>query len=322
MMQVWRGLRLALVTLLLLTAWFLLSLLPVAAHDGVPLAPQDLMQAWHWNPLLIMGLATMAWFYSQGVKTLWWRSGVGQGITLSQALSFNGGLMVLFLAFISPLDALSSDLFTAHMVQHLLVLLAAAPLFVLGGAPLALTWSVPRSVQRRLGYWWRQQQDLHQIGRVLARPRVIWGIYVATLWLWQVPYLYKVALYDPIVHAVQHGISLVIAVLFWQILLSKGNDTLPAAVTLRFVTTTALAGVLLGLIIAFVPSLSYPVYEPTAIRWGVTPIVDQRLAGILLASMMGLVYLGIMAARWRTWRASGRTTPTHSPIHLANSPVQ
>lgn len=322
MMQVFRGLRVATVSILLLATWFLLSLLPVVAYDGVPVAPRDLLSTWHWNPLLLGGLATVAWLYSQGVKKIWWRSGAGEWIRPWQALAFNGGLTILFLAFISPLYALSKDLFTAHMVQQLLLLLVAAPLLILGGAPLALVWSIPKAIQRWLGYWWRQQSDLHLIGRVFARPQMIWGIYLVTLWLWQVPYIYKVALYDPVVHVVQHVVSLIVAMLFWQLLLpAKGKRTLPAAVTLRIVATTALAGILLGLLIAFAPALWYPVYEPTATRWGLTAIVDQRLAGLMLASTMGLVYLSITAIHWRTWR--GHRQPTPQPqIHLANSPVR
>lgn len=322
MVQVFRGLRLAIVSILFLTTWFLLSLLPVAAYDGVPLAPQDLLWTWHWNPLLMAGLATVAWLYSQGVKKLWWRSGVGQGIRPWQALAFNGGLTILFLAFVSPLYALSNDLFTAHMVQQLLVLLVAAPLFVLGGAPLALAWSVPKVLQRRLGYWWRQQRDLHLIGRVFTRPQMIGGVYLTTLWLWQVPYVYKVALYDPVVHVVQPSVSLIAAILFWRLLLpSTHNRTLSTTATLRLVATTALAGILLGLLITFAPALWYPVYEPTATRWGLTAIVDQRLAGLMLAGTMGLVYLSITAVHWRNWR-SHRQPTTQPQIHLANAPVQ
>ena len=323
MMQVWRGLRLALITLFSLMTWFLLSLQPVAAHDGVPLAPQDLMGAWHWNPLVMAGLATVAWFYSQGVKTVWWRSGVGHGITPWQALAFNGGMTVLFLAFISPLDALSSDLLSAHMVQHLLLLLVAAPLLLLGNVPLALTWALPKLVQHRLDYWWRQQRDLHLIGQWFTRPHIIWGMYLVTVWLWQVPYIYKVALYDPIVHSVQHGVFLIVAILFWRLLLSpQHHHALPTVVTMRVVATTALAGVLLGLLIAFAPALWYPIYAPTALRWGLPPVVDQRVAGMLLASTMGSVYFGITVAHWRTWRAGHRTATAHPQIHLANSPVQ
>ena len=322
MMQVLRGLRLASLSTVSFTAWFLLSLLPVAAYDGVPLAPRDMLWAWHWNPLLMAGLVTGAWLYSQGVKKIWWRSGVGQGIRPWQALAFNGGLTVLFLAFISPLYALSNDLFTAHMVQELLLLLVAAPLFVLGGAPLALAWSVPKSIQRRLGYWWRQQRDLHLLGRVFARPQMIWGGYLATLSLWQVPYIYKVALYDPVVHVVQPIVSLLAAILFWQLLLpTKGKRTLSTAATVRLVSTTPLVGVLLGLLIAFAPALWYPVYEPTATRWGLTGLVDQRLAGLTLVATMGLVYLGITAVHWRSWRGY-RPPTTQSPIHLVNSPIQ
>lgn len=323
MRRVFRGLRLAIVSMLSLTVWFLLTLLPVAAHDGVPLAPADLLWAWQWDPLLLAGLATIAWLYSQGVKTIWWRSGVGQGITPWQALAFNGGLTALFLAFISPLAALSSDLFIAHMAQHLLLILVAAPLLVLGNAPAALAWALPKWVHRWLGYWWRQQSDLHLIGRLFLRPGMIGGLHLVALWLWQAPYVYKVALHDPLVHGGQHGVFLVAAMLFWQLLFStKRPDPLPVTMTLRLVATTALAGVLLGLLITFVPILGYPVYTPTALRWGLTAVADQQLAGLSLASTMGLVYFGITIAYWRTWRGSRRAVTHQQPIHLANAPVQ
>lgn len=272
----------------------------------------------------MVGLVVVAWLYSQGVKTLWWRSGVGQGITPWEALAFNGGLTVIFIAFISPLSVLSEDLFAAHMVQHLLLLLVAAPLFVLGRAFLALAWSIPRSVQRWLGYWWRQQSDLHLIGRLLLQPRMSWGVHLVILWVWQAPYVYKVALHDPIVHIAQHGVFLGAAILFWRLLLlPDANNPLPCALKVRFLTSTALTGVLLGVLIMFAPTLWHPIYAPTAAHWGLTALADQRLAGMILAVAVGIIYLGIITMFWRSWRRGDQTTAASPhPVHLANSAVR
>lgn len=269
----------------------------------------------------MVGLVLMAWLYSRGVRILWWRSGVGQVITIGQALAFNGGLTALFLAFVSPLHALSADLFVAHTVQHLLLILVAAPLLLLGKASLALSWAIPKAIQRWWHYWWRNQHDLHLIGRFLRQPRVSWGVYLVTLWLWQAPYVYQVAQRDPLVHLVQHGVLLAAAMLFWRLLLLPPTaESLSPALRFRFVATTALAGILLGALIILTPPFWYPIYLPTAQQWGLTPALDQQLTGLILVGSMSLVYLSLTIAYWRTWRQQDRTTvTTQQPTHLARS---
>ena len=183
MKHLFRRLRWLVITLLTLGCYLGLSATPVAAHDGIPLSRHRLMEMWDWESWSMVGLVLIAWLYSRGVRILWWRSGVGQGITVGQALAFNGGLTVLFIAFVSPLYALSADLFIAHTVQHLLLILLAAPLFLLGKAPVALSWAIPKTIQRWWHYWWRKQGDLHLIGRFFLQPRVSWGVYLTSLWL-------------------------------------------------------------------------------------------------------------------------------------------
>ena len=183
MKHLFRRLRWLVITLLTLGCYLGLSATPVAAHDSIPLSRHRLMEMWDWESWSMVGLVLIAWLYSRGVRILWWRSGVGQGITVGQALAFNGGLTVLFIAFVSPLYVLSADLFIAHTVQHLLLILLAAPLFLLGKAPVALSWAIPKTIQRWWHYWWRKQGDLHLIGRFFLQPRVSWGVYLTSLWL-------------------------------------------------------------------------------------------------------------------------------------------
>lgn len=311
-------------TLLALGCCVGLSATPVAAHEGVPLPPHELMHMWHWESWLLVGLVIMAWLYSRGVRILWWRSGVGQGVTVGQALAFNGGLTVLFIAFISPLHALSADLFIAHTVQHLLLILLAAPLLLLGKAPVALGWAIPKEIQRWWHYWWRKQGDLYLIGRFFLQPRVSWSAYLATLWLWQAPYVYKVALHDELVHLVQHGVLLAASMLFWRLLLlPQSDETVSPALRFCFVATIALASILLGALITLTPPLWYPIYLPTAQRWGLTPVADQQLTGIVLLVSMGLVYLSLTIGYWRTWQQQNRSAmTTQQPAHLVRSTAQ
>jgi len=320
MRKLLHGLRLSIATLVVIMIAFVFVVTPVAAHDSGPLAPYELARAWRRDPLLLLGLVSVGWLYSQGVKTLWWRAGVGQGISHWQALAFNGGLTVLLLAFVSPLGALSDYLFAAHMAQHLLLLVVAAPLLVLGSAPQALVWAFPQSWRRRLAYWWSRQIDLHVAWRFLTQPRVTWGVHLGMLWVWQIPYMYKVALQDPVVHTVQHGVFLGVALLFWGLLLRTSRNDLPTAAGLQFIFTTALCSALLSIGIAFSPLLWHSGYTTTTTYWSLTPLADQRLAGLILGVTMVTVYLSVAWVFWRIRRRAG--AHPQSPGQAVSPPEQ
>ena len=101
---------------------------------------------------------------------------------------------------------------------------------------------------------------------------------------------------------------------------ANAEDPLSPALRFRLVATIALAGILLGALMILTPPSWYPIYLPTAQRWGLTPIGDQRLTGIVLLLSMGLVYVSLTATSWRTWRGQERSAKTPQPAtHLARS---
>src|SRR5687768_11175256 len=101
-------------------------------HPGLPPAPHDLARVWHWQPLTLVGLAGAVGLYALGTWRLWRRAGVGRGIRRRHALAYAAGIVSLVVALVSPLDALSGALFSAHMTQHLVLIVVSAPLLVLG----------------------------------------------------------------------------------------------------------------------------------------------------------------------------------------------
>ena len=109
---------------------------------------------------MLAALALAAWAYFSGVAALWARAGSGRGIDRSQVACFGGGLAALFLALISPLDALSGALFAAHMVQHLLLILVAAPLLVLGRPLLPFLWILSPPRRRGLARWFKRARPV------------------------------------------------------------------------------------------------------------------------------------------------------------------
>src|SRR5436190_17252836 len=96
------------------------------------LALPDLWKTWNFDPSILIPLVVTVFLYELGVWNIWRRAGVGHGITVWHHMSFLGAILTLLLALISPLDILSDDLFSAHMTQHLILILIVAPLLLLG----------------------------------------------------------------------------------------------------------------------------------------------------------------------------------------------
>ena len=130
--------------LLLVCAAFSLST-TVLAHDGKPHQPRDLLFTWGLDPVVIASLVLSGWLYVRGLRRMWREAGSGHGIRRWEAGAYAVGWFALFVALVSPLHRLGEVLFSAHMTQHELLMLVAAPLIVLGRPVVAFLWSLPLS---------------------------------------------------------------------------------------------------------------------------------------------------------------------------------
>ena len=272
------------------------------AHEGSPPAPHDLWTAWTWDPVVVLGLVVGAWVYARGVRALWRRAGAGRGIRRWQAAGSALGLATLFVALVSPLDALSSALFSAHMVQHLLLILVAAPLLVLGRPQIAGLWALPPSDRRRLTAWWRRATGPRVAWQALSRPLAAWALHSVSLWVWHLPSLYQAALHSPLIHALEHATFLGTALLFWWSLVhSTTRGRFGYGGGLFYVFTLAAQGTALGALLTFSQTPWYPVYAASVAAWGLSPLEDQQLAGLIMWIPGGLVYLAAglwLVAAW------------------------
>src|SRR3954454_9259210 len=109
-------------------------------HSSELIDPQNVWTAWSLEPAVVLGLGLTAWLYSSGVRRLWRNAGSGHGVRRSEALLFGLGWASLVVALVSPLHRLGEALFSAHMAQHELLMVVAAPLLVLGRPVVALLW--------------------------------------------------------------------------------------------------------------------------------------------------------------------------------------
>jgi putative membrane protein len=245
----------------------------VSAHEGQPPAPHDLWTSWNWDPVILAGLMLGAWIYFTGRRAgLGWRE-----------VGFVAGLAALFLGLISPLDSLSTALFSAHMTQHMLLIVIAPPLLILGMSPGSFA-SV--STIREIS----MMSSLKPFWRFLMQPAVAWTLNVLTLWVWHTPGLYQRALENEALHMLEHLGFLITSLLFWwtitrpRVRLGHGDPGILALFTM------ALQCGLLGALITFAPTPWYGVYESTTESWGLSPLEDQQLAGAIMWVPVGTIY--------------------------------
>lgn len=263
---------------------------PVFAHEGKPHKFADLWTTWGLDPLVIATLALSAWLYWRGTRRVWRESAKGRGVRRGEAWAFACGWFALFVALVSPLHPWGEVLFAAHMTQHEILMLVAAPLLVLGRPLLPFLWALPRSWRGRVGgvgkLRWVQRS-----WRTLTNPLVAWAIHTAALWVWHAPVLFQATLKSDLVHTLQHVSFLGSALLFWWALVHGRRGLLGYGVAVLYMFTTSIQSGALGALLTFASTVWYPAYANSTASWGLTPLEDQQLGGLIMWVPAGLVYI-------------------------------
>ena len=262
----------------------------VRAHDGQPPAPHDLWSAWNWDFVVLVSLVLSACIYTAGVREQQRRAGARPRVLRWRAASFAAGLITLFVALISPLDALSTALFSAHMVQHMLLLVIVPPLLILGISPGSFLFAFDTLARRKLGQWWGRITKLKSMWRLFTHPVVAWGLNVFVLWTWHVPRLYQAALENEVLHLLEHLSFVTTSLLFWWTVLPPEKHLHRGDPGVLALFTMALQGGLLGALITFAPTPWYGAYAWTTQAWGLSPLEDQQLAGAIMWIPVGTIY--------------------------------
>ncbi|HYF40151.1 MAG TPA: cytochrome c oxidase assembly protein [Gemmatimonadales bacterium] len=270
------------------------------AHDGQPLAPHDLWTAWSFEPAVIAGLVLSGWLYLRGVKTLWRGAGRSRGLQIGEAAAFGAGWVLLLIALVSPLHRLGEVLFSAHMAQHELLMAAAAPLLVLGRPVVAFLWAVPMRLRKRAGAWF-SARPVRTLWTALTRPLTAWTLHAVAIWVWHAPALYQATLASEAVHTLQHLSFLGTGLLFWWSLFRGREGRLGTPFAVVYLFTTAVHTSLLGALLTFSSSLWYPLYSSSTAAWGLTPLEDQQLAGVIMWVPAGLAYVVATLAIAGSW---------------------
>jgi len=279
----------------------------VTAHEVRIAGPQstsELLRAWTFEPGVVLPIAASAVLYAVGVTRLRRRS--PKSIRKSDTLYFWFGWAALVSALISPVHAWGSVLFSAHMTQHELLMLVAAPLLVLGRPLVPFLWALPKSWAVALARW-SKLWPWEKTWRTISNPLVAWGIHAVVLWSWHVPFLFQATLESESIHALQHASFLFSALLFWWAVIHGRRRALGFGLAVLYMFTTALHSGLLGALLTFANSIWYPAYADRTAAWGLTPLEDQQIGGLIMWIPAGLVYIAAGLALFAGWLRESET---------------
>ncbi|MCC7106662.1 MAG: cytochrome c oxidase assembly protein [Chloroflexi bacterium] len=214
-----------------------------------------------------------------------------------RAVSFMGGIAVVAAALLGPIDTLSEALFSAHMVQHMLLIIAAPPLLVLGRPLLVILRGLPSVQRRALLRYTLGRRPVRSVLAVVGRPVSVALLVNGGMVGWHLPPSYAAALQHPLVHVLEHGSFFLSALLLWWELtgpeLPRGQRW-STSESLLVLFTTWMVGDLLGATLALASTSFYPVYAETTTAWGLTPLADQQLGGAIMWIAGGAFFAGVM----------------------------
>jgi putative membrane protein len=278
---------------------------------------------WRWtiDPLVIASLLLSACAYGWGTRRIWQQAGRLQGVRPWQISCFVAGWLSIVLSLLSPLDAFSDVSFAAHMTQHELLMLVAAPLLILGRPLVAMLWALPRELRVGVGRL-LAQRPWQRAWRFVSHPLVALMVHALAIWIWHLPSWFETALAHEPIHALQHLSFFLTAALFWWALIHGRYGRVGYGVSVLFVFATALHTSVLGALLALGQTLWYPESAERARVLGLEPIDDQQLAGLLMWIPSGIVFAVLGLALFSAWLGDSERRASLRERFAANSSNQ
>ena len=286
--------------------------IPIAASASLSLEiePRSLWSvSWSWEPLIVWPLMAFFLIYSIGA----YRRG-SLGKLRWRHVSFVSGWLALSFALISPIHELGEQLFSAHMLQHEILILVSAPLISAAHPAATCLWALAPRHRVNLGGWIHGLESIWLL-IFITRPLTAWLLEALALWVWHIPALYQATLTSDWVHAAQHLSFFVTAVLFWSALYGVGRSAMSYGAATVYVFGTAVHCGALGALLTFSTVLWYPIYANTTKLWGLTPLQDQQLGGVIMWIPSAVVFIIIGLVLFARWLAESDRRLQHSTLH-------
>jgi len=263
----------------------------------------------HWST--VIGCAALAGLYEWRSRAASGSPELGAPPDTAQRVKFIAGLVIMLLSLNGPLHDLSdSFLFSAHMVQHLVLTLVVPPLLI-SGTPASLFRQALRS------------PAVARVARVISRPAFCFAAFNLVIAAWHFPATYNFALAHHPVHIAQHLMFLVAAVLMWWPLLSPVPElprlSYPLQMLYCFLMTIPMS--IVAICIAYSGQLLYPAYASAPRVWQISPMQDQMIGALIMWIPGGLFFAGVMAVVFFKWSAADSDTVAGAQAAARMHPV-
>lgn len=287
---------------LIVAGWALLPG-PVAAHGDVPEPGSfvSVLLAWQLELWIVVPLVVAALVYAWAAGRVT-RAHAKNPVPRYRQAAWYAGLLVIFLALESPIGTYDTTFFFDHMIEHLMLLMAATPLLAIG-APITLLLRVATPAVRQR---WILPVLHSRLVRLISFPVTTWLVFAAVLWATHFSPLYNASLTNDAIHAFEHGLYVVAGLLFWWPVVGADPSPwrLPHGGRVLYLFLGMPQSAFLGLAIYSAPDVLYSHYATLSNGWGLSPLADQAWAGAIMwlgGDMM--FFVALILAVWVWLRA-------------------
>ena len=252
--------------------------------------PHGILAAWSWPLWPAVGLGVAGTLYLRGWRAL--QRTRARELPAWRAVCFFLGLLSLWIALASPIDALDDFLLSAHMLQHFILMSIAPPLLVLGAPLVPMLRGLPRWMVRGLRPVFASRA-VHGIAHALAHPAVAWLVMNVAYLGWHVPQAFELTLRSEAWHNTEHMCFLFTSIAFWWVVVEPWPSwrRLSRWMVIPYLLTADVVNTILSAVLAFSGKVLYPSYAAAERISRLTPLKDQVLAGSEMWVLNSLVFL-------------------------------
>ncbi len=273
--------------------------------------------SWDWRLDLIVILLVLGILYSLG----WWRlrkrtrrnrthrqsASRHELAAVWRLVSYLSGLIIVAISLMSPIDVLGGQLFFMHMIQHLLLIMIAPVLLLIANPMPFLLWGMPtnwrRKVGRAIGQLLHRDGSFRQGLRTVTAVGVVWLLWTISVIGWHDPAMYNAALRSEFIHDLEHLTFFIASMLFWWHVTGAGpriHKQFGQVGRIALVLAAVPPNMALGVVLSFVGVVVYSYYEAVPRLWGIDPVTDQRIGGVIMwipGSMMFIIAALVLIAQ-------------------------
>lgn len=296
---------------------------PALAHTGEEIAGGPLWAAWDLTPDIVVPTLLVAGFYVAGMVR---RRSAPSRISPWRHVMFFAGLAAIFLSLESPVDALADHLFFAHQIQHLLLRMLGPMLLALSWPAAMLTAGTPRALRRAVVAPVVSNGPLRAVLGAAMRPATVTVLFIAALYVWQIPAYHNLAVLNEPVHYAMHITMLLAGLMFWWRIFDRRPPVSPFdmdndqpwwwlwgpgsahgvrhGVRLMMIWIVTLSNIILGAYTALKPDVLYPAYDVAGRLFDYPALADEQIGGFIIwmpSSMMCLV-AALLLIHWMAER--------------------